>query len=41
MKSEFCDEYWKAAVTEIETLENMNAWDVVDRPVDKNVLDGT
>ena len=37
----FADEYWKAAVTEIETLENMNAWDVIDRPVDKNVLGGT
>ena len=41
MTSEFADDYWKAAVTDIETLENMNAWDVVDRPVDKNVLDGT
>ena len=40
-KSKFADEYWKAAVTEIETLENMNTWDVVDRLIDKNVLDGT
>ena len=41
MKRKFADEYWKAAVTEIETLENMNAWGIVDRPVDNNVLDGT
>jgi hypothetical protein len=31
MKSPFADEYWKAAVKEIETLEKMDCWDVVDR----------
>ena len=30
MSGPFADEYWKAAVTEIETLEAMGAWEVVD-----------
>ena len=41
MKGQFADEFWDAAVTEIQTLEEMDAWDVVDRPTDKNVLDST
>ena len=30
MNGPFKEEYWKAAVKEIETLESMNAWEVVD-----------
>ena len=29
MNGPFADEYWKAALSEIETLESMRAWDVV------------
>ena len=41
MKGPFYYEYWKAAVTEIETLESMGAWDVVDQTEDMNVIDST
>ena len=41
MKGQFADKFWDAVVTEIQTLEEMDAWDVVDRPTDKNVLDST
>ena len=41
MKSQFADNHWKAAVTEIQTLENMDVWDVVDKPGGKNLIDGT
>jgi hypothetical protein len=41
MRGPFADDYWKAAITEIETLENMGAWDVVDRPENGNVIDST
>ena len=41
MSGPFADEYWKAAVTEIETLESMGAWEVVDRKEDMNVIDST
>ena len=41
MKSPFADEYWKAAVKEIETLEKMGVWDVVDHPEGVNVIDST
>ena len=30
MHGPFTDEYWKAAITEVETLETMNTWEVVD-----------
>ena len=30
MNGPFADDFWKAAVTEIETLEGMGAWDIVD-----------
>ena len=36
--SPFADEYWKAAITKVETLEAMNAWEVVDHTEDMNVL---
>ena len=38
MNGQFADEYWEVAVTEIETLESMNAWEVVDREDDMNVI---
>lgn len=41
MKSHFANEYWKATVKEIETLEKMGVWDVVDRPEGANVVDST
>jgi hypothetical protein len=41
MKSPFADEYWKAAVKEIETLEKMDCWDVVDRPEGAHTIDST
>ena len=41
MKSPFADEYWKAAVKEIKTLEKMGVWEVVDRPEGANVIDST
>ncbi len=39
MNGPFKEEYWKAAVKEIETLESMNAWEVVDRPKIGNIID--
>ena len=39
MKSPFADEYWKAAVKEIETLEKMGVWDVVNRPEGADIID--
>ena len=41
MDSEFADEFWKAAVTEIQILEAMGAWEVVDQTPDMNVIDLT
>ena len=41
MSGPFADDYWKAAVTEIETLESMRAWDIVDRKDDMNIIDST
>ena len=41
MAGPFADDYWKAAVIEIETLEQMEAWEVVDRTEDMHVLDST
>ncbi|KAL7465925.1 hypothetical protein ACHAXS_006230 [Conticribra weissflogii] len=41
MNGPFANEYWKAAVTEIETLEGMDAWEVVDQQPDMNVIDST
>ena len=39
MNGPFNEEYWKAACKEIETLESMDAWEVVDRERDMNVID--
>ena len=37
----FAEEYWQAAILEIETLEKMEAWDVVERTDDMNVIGST
>eukprot|EP00956_Cyclotella_meneghiniana_P015936 scaffold24808_cov102-Cyclotella_meneghiniana.AAC.1 len=39
MSGPFKEEYWKAAIKEIETLESMDVWEVVDRTDDTNVID--
>ena len=39
MNGPFKAEYWQAAVKEIETLESMDAWEVVDREEGMNVID--
>ena len=41
MNGQFADEYWEAAVTEIETLEFMKAWEVVEQQDDMNILRST
>ena len=41
MKSPFADEYQKAATKEIDTLEKMDCWDVVDCPEGAHVIDST
>ncbi|EJK66248.1 hypothetical protein THAOC_12847, partial [Thalassiosira oceanica] len=41
MSSEHADDFWEAAKTEIRTLEEMDAWRVVDRTPDMNVIGGT
>ena len=41
MKSSFADKYWKVAVKEIETLERMGVWDLVNQPEEANVIDST
>lgn len=41
MNGPFADEYWKAACVEIETLENMDAWEVVDIPEGVKPIDST
>ena len=44
MSGPFKAEFWEAAVKEVETLESMDAWDVIDRDElleNDNVIDGT
>ena len=41
MNGQFADEYWEAAITEIETFEFMKAWEVVERQDEMNVLRST
>ena len=41
MNGPFAKEYWEAACIEVETLEKMDAWDVVERTSDMNVLPST
>ena len=37
MSGQFADEFWKAAVKEFRTLEGMEAWEIVDRPLHANL----
>ena len=41
MNGKFTGEYWEAAVTDIETLESMPAWEVVEQESEMNVLKST
>ncbi len=41
MNGPFLAEYWQAACVEVETLEEMDAWDVVEREPEMNVLPST
>ncbi len=41
MRGPFAEEFWKAAVVDLETLEGMGAWDVVDQTDEMNVIDLT
>ena len=41
MNGPFAEEYWEAACLEVMTLEDMDAWDVVDQTDDMNVLPST
>ena len=38
MNGPFVDEYWDAACAEVEMLEKMKAWEVVERELNMNVL---
>ena len=37
----FAEEYWQAAILEIDTLKKMEAWDVVEQKDDMNVIGST
>ena len=39
MNGSFREEFWTAACKELETLEEMDAWEVVDRDDNMNVID--
>jgi hypothetical protein len=41
MNGPFAEDFWQAAVKEIETLESMGAWEVVDEEPGMNVIDST
>ncbi len=41
MNGPFADKYWKYVVTEVQTLEGMGAWGVIDRTNDMNIIDFT
>ncbi|KAL7459520.1 hypothetical protein ACHAWC_011291, partial [Mediolabrus comicus] len=41
MNGPFAEEYWKAAVLEIETLEEMDTWEIVDRDDKMTTLPST
>ena len=41
MKGPFAEEYWRAGEVEVETLERIKAWTVVEREAGMNVLPGT
>ena len=39
MNGPFSEEYWKASMKELETLEDMDAWAVADHTSNMNVID--
>ena len=41
MNGPFDDEYWQAKFTELETIEGVEAWDVVDTDYDMNFIIST
>ena len=41
MSGQFSDEYWNADCTEIEILEIMESWGVVEREYDTNSIEST
>ena len=41
MNGPFAAEYWQAACVEVETLKEMDAWEVIDREDGMNVLPST
>ena len=41
MNGPFAEEYWQAACLEVMTLEDMDAWEVVDQTPEMNVLPST
>jgi len=41
MRGDYAEEFWEACKTEIATLEGMNAWEVVDRTPEMNVIAST
>ena len=41
MHSPFADKYWNTSISEVESLEAMNAWEVFDNTKDMNVLQST
>ena len=38
MNGPFDDEYWQAKFTELETIEGVEAWDVVDTEYEMNFI---
>ena len=41
INGQFADEYWEAAIMEIETLKFMKAWEVVERQDDMDIFRST
>lgn len=39
MNGPFKEEYWKAALKELELLKETEAWEIVDRTEDMNMID--
>ena len=41
MNGPFTEDYWEACNTEVGTLEGMEAWEVVNRTLEMNVIPST
>jgi hypothetical protein len=41
MNGDFAQEFWEACKIELATLERMNAWEIIDRTNDMNVIQST